>query len=225
MIVFACARDALLPEIQRYGFRFSGLGHKLYRSLEGAHQACSGKILVVELGKKELSACKVKEHAVVAPQVPLDCFRNLKPYMPPVAVAAGGGLVVRRRRDRYQVVCIRRRGVWDLPKGKLDEGESIEACAMREVREELGIENAEVVGSAGQTLHGYVRAGGYHVKTTHWFWMTTTATSFVPQAEEQIESVEWVPFEEARTRVGYRTLRQLLKAADPAAADLPKSDR
>jgi len=220
MIVFACARDSLLPEIQRYGLRFSGLGHKLYRTLDGARRECTAKILVVELGPKELAACTIKERAIVAPLVALDSFRNLNPYLAPVAVSAGGGLVVRKHRGRYQVVCIHRRGSWDLPKGKLDDGESVEACALREVKEELGITDVNVIASAGQTVHGYTRGRGYHVKTTHWFWMTSPATSFTPQTSEEIDAVEWVPWEEARTRVAYRTLKELLKTIDPTAADL-----
>ncbi len=209
-----------MPEIQKYGFRFSGLGHKLYRTLDGARRECGAKILVVELRPGELKSCTVKERVIVAPLVALDAFRNLNPYLPPVPVEAGGGLVVRKHRGKHQVVCIHRRGVWDLPKGKLDEGETIEACALREVREELGIDDVETVSLAGQTVHGYVRSRSYHVKTTHWYWMRSRATSFNPQAEEQIEEVRWVPWDEAIVKVGYRTLRELLRTIDPQDADL-----
>jgi 8-oxo-dGTP pyrophosphatase MutT (NUDIX family) len=220
MILFACARDAIMPEIQRYGLRFSGLGHKLYRTLEGARRECGGKILVLELGPRELESCTLKERVVVAPLVALDAFRNLNPYLPPVAVAAGGGLVVRRRRGKHELVCIHRRGVWDLPKGKQDGGETIEGCALREVQEELGIEEVEVVKPAGQTVHGYTRSRIYHVKTTHWFWMRSGATSFEPQADEQIDEVQWVAWDEAASKLGYRTLRQLLRTLQPPDADL-----
>jgi len=218
MIVFACAREGVLPEIQRYGLRFSGLGHKLYRSLEGARRDCSAKILVIELGEKELAACTVKEQVVVAPLVPLGCFRNLNPYLPPVGVTAGGGLVVRKRRGRFELVCIHRRSVWDLPKGKKDQDESIESCALREVREELGVDAVELVGAAGETAHGYMRGRAYHVKTTHWFWMKTSEKEFRPQEEEQIDEVSWIPWTEAAAKVGYRTLRVLLRSLNPAKA-------
>ena len=220
MILFACARDALLPEIQRYGFRFSGLGHKLYRTLEGAKKDCASKILVVQLGPTELEACTVKERAVVAPLVALDAFRNLNPYLPPKPVAAGGGLIVRKHHGEYEVLCIHRRGVWDLPKGKQDKEEAIEECALREVREELGIGDVEIVSPAGHTIHGYPRSSSYHVKTTHWYWMRTEATSFEPQAEEQIDDVQWIRWDEAAATVGYRTLRELLRTARPADADV-----
>ena len=52
-------------------------------------------------------------------------------------VVAAGGLVTN---DKNELLTMFRRGKWDLPKGKLDEEETIEACALREVREETGIE-------------------------------------------------------------------------------------
>ena len=56
-------------------------------------------------------------------------------------VIAAGGLVTN---DKNELLIMFRRGKWDLPKGKLDEGETIEACALREVREETGIEHLEL---------------------------------------------------------------------------------
>lgn len=218
MILFACARDATLPEIQKFGLRPSGLGHKLYRSLNAARRECSARILVVELSAKELVACTVKDAVVVAPLVGIGSFRNLNPYLAPEDVTAAGGLVTRRRRGRHQILCIHRRGVWDLPKGKVDEGESVEECARREVCEELGIDDVQVLGPAQRTLHGYPRNRMYHVKTTHWFWMRTRATDFTPQAEEGIVEVAWMPWDEAAKNLGYRSLRELLRGLDPADA-------
>ena len=53
-------------------------------------------------------------------------------------IIAAGGLVTNKHNE---LLMIFRRAKWDLPKGKLDEGESIEACAVREVEEETGIKN------------------------------------------------------------------------------------
>ena len=121
---------------------------------------------------------------------------------------------------QYEVVCIHRRGIWDLPKGKQDDGETVQECALREVREELGIDDVQLIGPAGRTLHGYARRRSYHVKTTLWYWMKSGAVTFRPQVEEQIDGVEWVPWGEAVTRVGYDTLKTLLQKVDPAAAGI-----
>src|ERR1035438_8481442 len=54
-------------------------------------------------------------------------------------VKAGGGVVENGSKDKMEILMIYRRGKWDLPKGKLDAGEAIEECAIREVKEETGI--------------------------------------------------------------------------------------
>ena len=114
-----------------------------------------------------------------------------------------------------------RRGAWDLPKGKLDAGETIRETARREVAEEVGIDEAGITVTAdlGTTVHGYVwpKRAVYAVKTTHWFAMTTTAETFEPEAREGIEAVAWVPWAESTTRVGFATLRELLDRLDPEA--------
>lgn len=133
---------------------------------------------------------------------------NANPYSPPVAVTAAGGYVLRKKNRAHEVVLIHRRGKWDLPKGKADEGETPEETATREVREELGIDHVEITASLGPTMHGYREKNRFAVKTTHWFAMTTEADSFQPQAEEDIEHAEWVVWEQAIRRLGYDTLRQ-----------------
>ena len=104
---------------------------------------------------------------------------------------AAGGLVFN---DNNELLMIFRRGKWDLPKGKLDEDESIEACAVREVQEETGL-SVELQNFIGLTYHEYfdkylqqdVR------KETHWFKMhAPDAQQLVPQTEEDIEEIEWV---------------------------------
>jgi 8-oxo-dGTP pyrophosphatase MutT (NUDIX family) len=56
--------------------------------------------------------------------------------MKKMIIKAGGGIVVN---EQNEVLLIYRRGKWDLPKGKLDDGETIEECALREVKEETGL--------------------------------------------------------------------------------------
>ena len=67
-------------------------------------------------------------------------------------IIAGGGLVLN---EKNELLMIFRRGKWDLPKGKLDDDESIEQCAMREVKEETGIANLALVKFIGITNHEY----------------------------------------------------------------------
>lgn len=114
-------------------------------------------------------------------------------------IIAAGGLVLN---DRGELLMIFRRGKWDLPKGKLDEGETIEDCALREVREETGLVNVE---------RGELIDTGYHeyfdqyvnadvIKETHWYAMRARGEELlIPQTEEDITEIKWVSGEELET--------------------------
>jgi 8-oxo-dGTP pyrophosphatase MutT (NUDIX family) len=103
---------------------------------------------------------------------------------------SGGGVVLNETGD---VLMIFRRGRWDLPKGKLDEGEDIEQCAVREVIEETGLKTVEIKHKIGNTLHIYPMAGKLILKHTAWYLMQGSAKEpLLPQAEENIEKVMWV---------------------------------
>ncbi|MBQ0122237.1 MAG: NUDIX domain-containing protein [Bacteroidales bacterium] len=109
-------------------------------------------------------------------------------------VNAGGGLV---KNGEGKFLVIFRRGVWDLPKGKQEEGEKIEECALREVNEETGL-NGLVLGSPiCITHHTYKLDGQPVLKHTHWFNMDYAGSETpTPQLEEEITGVRWVSAEE-----------------------------
>ena len=107
-------------------------------------------------------------------------------------IIAAGGLVFS---DNDELLMIFRRKKWDLPKGKLDEGESIEACAVREVKEETGLQKLKLEKFIDTTVHNY--ADPYLneevKKETHWFKMCAPGNQqLVPQLNEGIEEIEWV---------------------------------
>lgn len=130
----------------------------------------------------------------------------------PTPVTAAGGVVRRSGPDDDRILLMRRRGEWDLPKGKLDPGESIETCALREVAEETGLTGLRLGPLLTRTRHRYEDAYGRWDKTTHWFIMSleTDDVALIPQAEEQIEKLEWVSVDEALIRVRFASLRQVL---------------
>ena len=181
-----------------------------------------GRVLVLDSDALRLT----RSDPPAASLIPRRAVLNLDPdddVWPPLPVDAGGGYVVRPARepgDRLDVLMIFRRGVWDLPKGKLDPGETFEHAAVREVSEEVGIPHASirVVGDLGATVHGYIwpRKEVFAVKTTHWYAMTTTAEAFEPEDGEGIEAVAWVPWAEAGRRVGFESLRLHHASVDEA---------
>lgn len=88
--------------------------------------------------------------------------------------------------------------MWDLPKGKLEAGESIEECAVREVAEECGIEEPTIIKPLTPTFHTYELNGQRILKKTHWYLMNSSDNSaLVPQTEEGISEVKWVSTDEA----------------------------
>ena len=109
----------------------------------------------------------------------------------PTQIIAAGGLVTN---PQGQILWIYRRGFWDLPKGKLDEGETIQTCAVREVAEETGIKDIRLHELLKFTNHIYFDKylNEEVVKRTYWFHMTIPTTkSGVPQITEDIEKIEW----------------------------------
>lgn len=127
-------------------------------------------------------------------------------------IEAAGGVLYREGR-KQQVLLIRRHGVWDLPKGKREPGESREACARREVAEEVGLtELPAILSFLTPTWHSYEESGRRLRKQTFWYAMRCKGDPpLSPQREEGIEEVKWTPLEEAPERVGYENLQEVLR--------------
>ena len=147
------------------------------------------------------------EKEIRVSKIPVRAIMNVSPYRIPERVLAGGGFVIQKGKRERELLMIFRKGLWDLPKGKLDEGEDIKSCAAREVREEVGIDQVEIIQPLGYTLHAYERKTTLSVKQTYWYEMKTKSTSFTPQLEEHIEAVEWKSWSKAKKVIGYPTLR------------------
>jgi len=109
-------------------------------------------------------------------------------------VTAAGGLVTD---EKSRVLLIFRRGKWDLPKGKLDEGESIEQCALREVSEETGLQNVQLISPLTTTYHTYHEGSKFLLKESHWYKMIARGSEeLIPQTEEDIHEIKWVKKDE-----------------------------
>lgn len=108
---------------------------------------------------------------------------------PFIRVKAAGGVVLD---EQGRLLAIRRLGLWDLPKGKVDPGESLAEAAVREVEEECGVRDLVLGDHLQRTWHTYPRNGRQYLKSTDWYLMRTTAgQELVPQLEEGIEEVRW----------------------------------
>ena len=128
-------------------------------------------------------------------------------------VQAAGGLVLDRKKD---LLFIFRRGKWDLPKGKLDKGEKLEECAVREVEEETGIRAPVIKKFLLTTYHTYQESGKHFLKESHWYLMHYSGKdALVPQTEEQISEIKWINEKEISTclRNTYPSISDVLRAA------------
>ena len=109
-------------------------------------------------------------------------------------IKAAGGLIHTKEDN---LLLIFRRGKWDLPKGKLDDNEDLELCAIREVKEETGLVKVEIEKPLCITYHTYHQEGKHILKESHWYLMKAPKqTSLLPQLEEDIEKCEWVPVDQ-----------------------------
>jgi|AntRauTorcE11897_2_1112592.scaffolds.fasta_scaffold37254_2 8-oxo-dGTP pyrophosphatase MutT (NUDIX family) len=105
-------------------------------------------------------------------------------------IEAAGGLV---KNEKGEILFIFRRGSWDLPKGKLERKETIRDGAVREVKEECGLEEVKLIDKITTTYHVYKYKGKKALKPSHWYLMHSSSKEvLVPQTEEDITDIRWI---------------------------------
>ena len=120
--------------------------------------------------------------------------KYLKKKLP--VVQAAGGLVYN---DKREILFIYRNSKWDLPKGGLEKGETVEEAAKREVEEETGVKDLEIRGFIAKTYHVFKRNDQFKLKITYWYEMyTESKVELVPQAKEGIKKAKWKNFEKSQ---------------------------
>lgn len=133
-------------------------------------------------------------------------------------VEAGGGGVFN---PKGELLLIHRLGNWDLPKGKLDKGETAEAGALREVEEECNVHALSIVKKLEPTLHIYFQKK-WLIKKTHWFVMRSEKyKNAKPQYEEDIDDVKWVRINvlDIDNTQTYTSIREVLRALKQYSED------
>jgi 8-oxo-dGTP diphosphatase len=134
-----------------------------------------------------------------------------------IIMAAGGIVVKRGETPLFAVVCLRKRGDWVLPKGKLDNGETPRDAAEREVLEETG---------HSASVHDYLGTLAYplgeRTKVVH-FWHMEAAPTPSRKLMKDISQVAWLPFEDALARLSRSHEYAFLAQVGPMALAAAKT--
>jgi 8-oxo-dGTP pyrophosphatase MutT (NUDIX family) len=127
---------------------------------------------------------------------------------------SAGGLVIRRFRGRPFVAAVRVKGgtVLALPKGHIEKGESAAEAALREVREETGLD-AELVEKLKDIRYWYVRDGERVLKVVSFFLLRYRSGSLRNYQRDEVDGAEWVALEDAPRRLTYRGEREIAALA------------
>ncbi len=105
-------------------------------------------------------------------------------------IEAGGGVVINKKGEFLVML---RDGIWDLPKGKLEKGETFESAALREVEEETGLGNLAVKQPVLSTYHTYQASTDMVLKKTKWYELRVNGDQIpVPETREKITEIRWV---------------------------------
>jgi len=140
---------------------------------------------------------------------------------------SAGGVLARRMRGRWWFAAVRprrdegARPVWALPKGQIDAGEGASETAVREVREETGID-ARVVSRLGDVRYVYTWEGERIFKVVSFFLLRPVRGRLgdLPAGMElEIAEARWLPLAEASRRLSYHGERELAERARVALGD------
>jgi ADP-ribose pyrophosphatase YjhB (NUDIX family) len=134
--------------------------------------------------------------------------------MTTVDETSAGGLVVDADRERAVLIGrLDRHGklLWSLPKGHIEDGETIEQTALREVKEETGI-SARVLGPLGTIDYWFVAERRRVHKTVHHFLLEAVGGELCDE-DVEVTEVAWVPIADLESTLAYTDERALVRKA------------
>jgi len=133
---------------------------------------------------------------------------------------SAGGLVVRQMRGRPYIAAVRVKDgtVIALPKGHIEPGESGAQTAVREVREETGVDS-RMVEKLDDIRYWYTRDGARVLKVVSFFLLAYRSGSVRDYQRDEVDGAEWIPLDEAPERLAYRGEQQMARAALSKVAD------
>lgn len=134
---------------------------------------------------------------------------------PDVRILSAGGIIYRNRGGRIRLFFVKDPfGRWSFPKGKVELGESLAQTAVREIREETGLDGLKLIAPLGNTMFRFWREAGLIEKTVYMFLFKAppNAKDHIPPSREVLEGA-WMPVHVAFQVSGYRNSDRMLGEA------------
>jgi len=120
---------------------------------------------------------------------------------------SSGGVVFKAGK----VVLLKKKAGWVLPKGTVEKGETIEEAAIREVREETGLQNIRILSEIGHITYKFLSRGKPVKKTVYFFLMETTDDALLPG--EEFQDARWFSFENAEHIMAFENQKGIVRKA------------
>ena len=125
-----------------------------------------------------------------------------------------GAVVFRKQKDGIKYLLLHyEAGHWDFPKGHMEKNEKEEMTAAREIKEETGIEEIELVDEFREVMAYFYKRGGETIHKEVVFFLAQSATEEVTISKEHI-GYAWMSYENANKKLTFNTAKELLKKAD-----------
>jgi 8-oxo-dGTP diphosphatase len=142
---------------------------------------------------------------------------------------SAGGVLYRRQGRGVEIALIHAHGRWGLPKGHVESGETAEEAALREVREETGLEG-RVARKLGEIRYSYreKRAGqqeGLKINKRVHFYLLRYLRGDVRDHDNEVDEARWFPIDEALRSLRFATERKMVNRARGALADRAKGQQ
>ncbi|MCA9346997.1 NUDIX domain-containing protein [Candidatus Saccharibacteria bacterium] len=139
--------------------------------------------------------------------------RRRPPIQEVVRETTAGGIIYRRAKNSKEIEILLvqdARDRWTIPKGHVEEGETTQETALREIGEETGLKDIKIMGWIGKTNFRYRRENSLVLMVTHVYLAKSLNYNEVPQREDWMNGIKWFPASEAIDAVAYEQLNKLM---------------